>query len=134
MRATANVKALQMSLQNHQAPLIHHSDRGSQYTYQGYIDLLIGNGSKISMGLTAQDNAYAERVNRTIKEEYLSYWKPSNLQQLKSCVARAVENYNKKRSHSSLRYQTPKSVGEGHFYDSLKGRQMMTIFNNENNN
>jgi len=46
------------------------------------------------MALFAQDNAYPERINRTIKEEYLGYWKPKTLTQLKRCVRKAVEDYN----------------------------------------
>lgn len=73
MRAEANMKALQMALKDNAAPLIHHSDRGSQYVYKKYISLLKDNNSQISMALSAQDNAYAERINRTIKEEYLNH-------------------------------------------------------------
>ena len=107
MRATANVKALQMALQKHKAPRIHHSDRGSQYTYKVYTELLIQNGSKISMGLTAQDNAYVERFHRTIKEEYLDYWRPKSLGQLKRSVTKAVKNYNTKRTHKNLNKHSP---------------------------
>ena len=65
MRASANIKALKMALKNHKAPRIHHSDRGSQYIYKGYISLLRSNNCTISMALTAQDNAYAERNCRS---------------------------------------------------------------------
>ena len=51
--------------------MIHHSDRGGQYIYGEYISLLKANGIEISMALSAQDNVYAERINKTIKEEYL---------------------------------------------------------------
>jgi transposase InsO family protein len=34
MRAKANMDALHMALKENEAPLIHHSDRGSQYTLQ----------------------------------------------------------------------------------------------------
>lgn len=63
MRATANLAALKMALKDHKAPEIHHSDRGSQYTYNQYVDTLKANGCKLSMCLSAQDNAYAERIN-----------------------------------------------------------------------
>lgn len=82
MRATANVKALEMALKRNKAPMIHHSDRGGQYIYKEYIKVLNDSESQISMALSAQDNAYAERINRTIKEEYLDYWKPKNFEQL----------------------------------------------------
>ena len=58
MRATANVGALQMALKNYPPPTIHHSDRGSQYTYGEYIRILKENLCSISMGTCAQDNAY----------------------------------------------------------------------------
>jgi transposase InsO family protein len=73
MRGQANIEALKAALKQNQSPLIHHSDRGSQYTYGKYVDLLRSNGTSISMALSGLDNAYAERINRTIKEEYLSY-------------------------------------------------------------
>jgi len=40
------------------------------------------------MDLIAQDNAYAERINRTNKEEYLYYWKPKTFNQLKNKSAK----------------------------------------------
>ena len=73
MRAQANLNALKIALKENNTPLIHHSDRGSQYTYHQYTDLLKSNNIKISMSFSGLDNAYAERINRTIKEEYLSY-------------------------------------------------------------
>lgn len=133
MRATANIKALTMALKDHQAPTIHHSDRGSQYSYKDYISLLKLNGCSISMGLTAQDNAYAERINRTIKEEYLNYWKPQNFLQLRRYVKRAVENYNNKRIHKSLGYLTPLQFELNWPLLKIKNRPLMTIFNNEIN-
>lgn len=103
MRASANIKALKMALKTHPAPLIHHSDRGSQYTCKEYIEVLEASGSKVSMGLCAQDNAYAERINKTIKYEYLKYWQPKSFNQLKSQVSKAVKQYNNKRLHNSFR-------------------------------
>ncbi|MCK0131573.1 IS3 family transposase [Flavobacteriaceae bacterium F08102] len=52
MRARANMDALKMALKDNDAPLIHHSDRGYQYTYKEYISLLKKNGSRISMHRT----------------------------------------------------------------------------------
>jgi transposase InsO family protein len=107
MRATANVKALQMALQSNKAPKIHHSDRGSQYVYSEYVSLLKSNGCKISMAKTAQDNAYAERINRTIKNDYIEFWKPKSFDQLKRMVKKAVDQYNTVRPHDGLGKITP---------------------------
>lgn len=133
MRGTANVKALNMALIAHLAPKIHHSDRGSQYTYSSYIDLLIAHNCTISMGLTAQDNAYAERINRTIKEEYLYHWKPANYNQLKRHIKKAVNNYNNKRQHDNLGGLSPQEFENLWSHMSAKQRPEMTIFNNEMN-
>ena len=131
MRATANIKALQMALRSHPPPTIHHSDRGSQYTYRGYIDLLKHHKSKISMALSAQDNAYAERINRTIKEEYLDYWKPKTFTQLKRCVRKAVENYNNQRPHNNLGKISPLEYEKRWSKIERNLKPKITIFNNE---
>lgn len=132
MRGTANVQALKMALKENKAPKIHHSDRGSQYTYNTYTDLLKSNSTTISMALSAQDNAYAERINKTIKEEYLDHWKPQSFSQLKSQVKRAVENYNNRRAHDHLEKRNPKEFIN--YWSNLQPeeRPIITIFDNEN--
>jgi transposase InsO family protein len=132
MRAQANMDALNMALKTNDPPMIHHSDRGGQYIYNEYRELLIQNGSQISMALSAQDNAYAERINRTIKEEYLDHWKPKDFNQLKTMTAKAVKNYNNKRIHNNNERMSPEKF-ETHFsFLRPQERKMMTIFNNEN--
>jgi putative transposase len=131
MRATANIKAMNMALKEHPAPRIHHSDRGTQYTYGPYIKLLKENGCAISMGLTAQDNAYAERINLTIKDEYLGYWKPQSFNELKKQVKRAVNNYNVKRIHNEINKQTPNEFEYQCLNSSIENNIKLTIFNNE---
>lgn len=131
MRATANVEALKMALKNNKAPMIHHSDRGAQYIYKEYIKLLLSQNSQISMALSAQDNAYAERINRTIKEEYLDYWKPKNFKQLKRCVNKAVNHYNNKRHHDNLGKISPVDFENKWFNNELEPKPIFTIFDNE---
>lgn len=109
MRAKANIEALKMALKHHPAPMIHHSDRGSQYIYEGYIAILKEHNCSISMGLIAQDNAYAERINGTIKNEYLAYWQAETYTQLAKNIARAVRHYNTKRQHKHIFRKTPES-------------------------
>ena len=132
MRAQANMDALNMALKENDAPLVHHSDRGSQYTYKGYIDLLMKNGSQISMALSAHDNAYAERINRTIKEEYLDHWKPQTFDQLKRMMAKAVKNYNSKRLHNNNNRMSPEKFINQFSLLRPQQRKLMTIFDNEN--
>lgn len=131
MRATANLTALKMAFKESKPPLIHHSDRGRQYVYELYISLLKDEHCQISMGLTAQDNAYAERINQTIKSEYLKHWKPSTFEQLKKDVGRAVNHYNTKRIHKNLNKMTPLQFEEKWSTYSVDKRPILNIFNNE---
>ena len=131
MRASANVKALNMALKNNKAPLIHHSDRGSQYTSTEYLELLRHNEVQISMALSAQDNAYAERINKTIKEEYIDYWKPKNYEQLKKMIDKAVNQYNIKRPHNYIGKLSPINFEDNWNNKPNFSKPKITIFNNE---
>jgi putative transposase len=51
------------------------------------------------MGRKAQDNAYAERVNGVIKNEYLIYRNPVEVSDLSRYTRQAVNDYNTKRHH-----------------------------------
>jgi hypothetical protein len=105
LRAEANIQSLQMSFNTRDCSLnglIHHSDRGSQYVNKEYIRLLNDAGAYISMGVSPQENAYVERINGIIKNEYLKYWSIDTLTELKRYLKMAVDHYNYKRSHYSL--------------------------------
>lgn len=130
MRATANVRAMRMALVNYKTPLIHHSDRGGQYIYSQYITLLKDNRCKISMCKSSQDNAYAERINRTIKEEYLDHWKPLDFKQLKDYTQKAVNHYNNKRIHNGLDRMSPIMFMQ-YWKQQKENRRIEHIFNNE---
>lgn len=106
MRAEANVLALKQCLRLRIGEdlylLVHHSDRGSQYSSNVYTSLLEENLIKISMCRQAQENAYAERVNGIIKNEFLLFKKIDTLRKLKKELKIAVEYYNHKRIHYGL--------------------------------
>lgn len=112
LRATANLEALRMALRRFGAPSIHHSDRGSQYGSQDYLDELSRHSVAVSMSKTGPENAYAERVNGTIKNEYLAYWSIRDLPGLKRGLARAVKHYNTHRPHNHLGRRTPLAFHE----------------------
>lgn len=106
LRAEANIKALKMALDEVCSEdlkgCVHHSDRGSQYTDGQYLKMLRAHHMSISMGGRAQDNAFAERVNGVIKNEYLIPRSLSSLRQLTYYSKKAVNDYNTKRHHGSL--------------------------------
>lgn len=106
LRAEANLQALQMALaaycEQQLDGLVHHSDRGSQYTDGRYLRLLRSHGIRVSMGGKATDNAFAERINGVIKNEYLIPRALSSYRQLKYYSRQAVTDYNTKRHHGAL--------------------------------
>lgn len=106
LKASENIKALMMAIRTRSGEklqgLIHHSDRGSQYINKEYLSLLESNGIEVSMCNYAWENAYGERINRTIKEEYLEPRSIHNFIQLKREVSKAVRLYNHDRSHNGL--------------------------------
>jgi transposase InsO family protein len=106
LRADANIEALQMALKRFSAvelqDCVHHSDRGTQYTDSRYLKLLRTHGLQVSMGRKATDNAFAERINGVIKNEYLTPWAPSSFRELKKRTKQAVNDYNTKRHHGAL--------------------------------
>jgi putative transposase len=92
-------------------PLIHHSDRGTQYCSKAYTTLLKRKGIAISMTQSGnpRDNAIAERVNGILKMELLkeSY---NDISAAYQDVKQAIAVYNKLRPHSSLDMFTPESA------------------------
>lgn len=82
--------------------LIIHTDRGVQYTSEEYKSYLGGRGLRHSMAHYAWQNAYCERVNRTIKANYLAFYNIDSYHSLQRGVARAVRLYNASKPHRSL--------------------------------
>jgi putative transposase len=111
LHAEANIKALKQVLElrtnDDLNGLIHHSDRGSQFVHAGYRKCLAENRITPSMCKNGWENAYTERINRTIKEEYLDYWNIKDYAHLARMLKKAVYNYNHKRGHDSLKNITP---------------------------
>lgn len=132
MRKESNIKALKMAFKQIKYEevinLIHHSDRGSQYGSKAYKKMLIDAGIQLSMGLIAQDNAYAERVNGTIKNEYLKLWHINDLKTLEVKTKKVVEHYNTKSQHDSLKRKTPKEFKNYLLNLGTQKRPMVIIY------
>lgn len=91
----------------------HHSDRGVQYASDVYTTVLHDHNIRISMceDYNPTDNGLAERVNGTIKTEWL-YPLPllKDLQEAQEQITHFVDLYNNVRPHRSLKNRTPMSV------------------------
>lgn len=102
-------KALQKALQ-YGCPAIHHSDQGVQYAATDYVALLKEHHVQISMAAIgkAEENGYAERFMRTIKEEEVDLSEYHNFADAYEQIGRFMDDvYLTKRIHSSLGYLTP---------------------------
>jgi putative transposase len=89
------------------AGLIFHSDGGGQYYSKAFVKLTARHGISNSMCEAAYENAHAERVNGTIKNQYLNGYGPQNYRELVEMTKRAVYNYNHVRPHQSLDHMPP---------------------------
>lgn len=90
--------------------LIHHSDRGSQYSSTGYRGILEGSGIQMSMSRKGEpyDNAVMERFFSTLKGECVDRHDFQTPEEARMCVFESLEVcYNRQRLHSSLGYRTP---------------------------
>jgi putative transposase len=113
LTAQGPVTALEMALKERSgnAPLIHHSDRGSQYCSDSYVSLLSAAGIHISMTQSGdpRDNAIAERVNGILKQELLEEVYPT-VKLARGSALSAIDTYNRLRPHSSVNMMTPEKA------------------------
>ena len=107
------VAALKMGLSSLPATttdsLIHHSDRGRQYCCDAYVNVLMERKVIISMTEKGDpyENALAERVNRTMKDEFLLDKGFDSFELASAAVNKAVNTYNTLRPHDSCNRLTP---------------------------
>ena len=117
LRTEIVVDALQMAIARRKpAPgLVHHSDRGAQYTSLSFGKRLEDEGLLPSMGRvgSAYDNALAESFVATLKTEllYCNTW-PTR-QAARTAIFEYIEGfYNTRRRHSALSYLSPAEFEE----------------------
>lgn len=121
LRTELVVGALEMAVWRRKpaAGLVHHSDRGVQYTALSFGKRLEEIGIVPSMGRagSALDNAISESFVATLKVELVHRHRFPTREAARSAIFEYLEAfYNRKRLHSSLGYVSP----EG--YEDLKTR------------
>lgn len=90
--------------------LMHHSDRGCQYTSMEFRELTEKHGIKLSMSAKGRcyDNAVAESFFRTLKTEEVYHRKYKSREEAKNSIFEYIEVfYNRMRLHSTLGYMSP---------------------------
>ncbi len=117
LEAIGPMEALVMAVSKRQriSPfiLIHHSDRGVQYCSAEYVQILVNEKMAISMTQSGSpyENALAERVNGTIKNDFFPKRVYQNHKEALKAISRIIHVYNQMRPHASVDYLTP---GEAH--------------------
>ncbi len=104
--------ALRMALANRRPPagLLHHSDRGSEFTSDRYLALLREVGLEVSMSRTGDcyDNAAMEAFFATLTRECTGRIRFKNRQEARTAIFEYLECfYNPIRLHSTLQYTSP---------------------------
>jgi len=103
--------ALQMAVTQRQpSGVIHHSDRGSQYTSYAFGKRCQEAGVMPSMGSVgdAYDNAMAESFFATLEREVLNRRRFKSQAEARMAIFEWIEGwYNPHRRHSSLGYRSP---------------------------
>ena len=133
LTAQGCIDALLMALNNrvHQGPLVHHSDRGSQYCSSQYVKLLLKNKMAISMTENGDpyENAIAERVNGIIKTEFNLHSSVLGFEKTQKYISKSIDNYNDLRPHASCDYLTP---NQAHL-ETTKLKKRWKNYQNHNN-
>jgi putative transposase len=137
LRAESNMKALNMALKERNIAkypnLIHHSDKGVQYTSHAYTKLLTDHQIKISMCNNVYENTHIERVNGTFKNEYLSNYSIKNIPDCQRALKKSVKLYNDMRPHWSLPDLRTPSDYEDHIKSiPLDERFKLNIYSDDN--
>lgn len=106
-------QALQMALRQRKPQgrtLLHHSDRGSQYTSSAFQQLLADHHITVSMSGTGNcyDNAPMESFFAQLKTEWIYHCRYPSRQAAKTSIFAYIEGfYNTHRLHGALDYRSP---------------------------
>lgn len=133
LRAENNLAALKMALRcrgikDYDGTLIHHSDKGGQYAADTYTELLKDHGIRNSMCNEVYENTHIERVNGTIKNQYLSRWPIRSKSELHRRLKDAVGAYNTSKPHESIGKMTPVAYEQTLKQVPLEKRAHMKIY------
>jgi putative transposase len=98
-----------------QPGLVHHSDRGTQYASNDYVQRLEACGAHLSMSRPASpwENGKCESFIKTLKREEIDARRYATFAELRQHVGEFMEQiYNKVRLHSALGHRSPEEFEE----------------------
>lgn len=109
MDTTFCLDAIEEAFRQGGKPLIFNTDQGSQYTSAEFTGALMSQGIKVSMDGKgrATDNAFIERLWRSVKQQCVYRHAPMNGNELHRILAEYFHYYNHHRAHQHLDGLTP---------------------------
>lgn len=120
LEAAYTIEALKMAIRNagggNLCGTIHHSDKGSQYASDAYIDTLMDHHIRVSMTERYEptDNAVAERQNGIFKVEWIYEQEMyRDKEQASVEIKGMIDFYNNRRPHMSIGMKCPMVVYRG---------------------
>jgi len=115
IKADTTLSVIKSALKKRQFPnrrLIHHSDRGFNYTARKFTEFL--NEKKVKISMTNKydpyENAIAERVNGILKQEFSISGLKLLRSEIENLIKQAIFIYNNERPHLSCNYLTPEQA------------------------
>lgn len=102
-------EVLEDTIAKHGKPEIINTDQGSQYTSEVFTNTVLSKGIKLSMDGKgrATDNAFIERLWRSVKYEKVYLYPTTKPLELTSLLNAYFDYYNNERRHSSIDDKTP---------------------------
>ena len=128
LRAEIALDALEMAIfvrrDEDLGGLVHHSDRGVQYTAIRYSERLAGEGAVRSVGSKGDsfDNAAAESLNSLYKRELIDLKEWEGVNDVMLATMDWVQWYNEERIHSYSGDIPPKKYEEAYYQALESGR------------
>ena len=103
------IEALEEAIATHGRPAMFNTDQGSQFTSEGFTDVLKSHRIEISMDGKGswRDNVFVERLWRSVKYEEVYLRAYDSVTAARASLGRYLAFYNRDRPHSSLDRRTP---------------------------
>jgi putative transposase len=105
-------QTLEEAIEQYGKPEIINTDQGSQFTSEIFSKYVLEQEIKLSMDGKgrATDNAFIERLWRSVKYEKIYLSPPKDGVDLYMKIAQYMDYYNHERRHESIGYETPKNL------------------------